>query len=167
MLHLPPRLKIDRYPEVIKSRTEPLKFSGGRICIVNLAARFSVAGFWVIIWLEQVMRTLKRGSFYVHLVAALTAASSCLRSGLSRIRGRRFAGRVTKSGQTPLFGWQGWELPSSAVRREHLCSRSDVCSATEQISFPQPSVVTASVTVQGRSGIEKEGGRTWGGSEEA
>lgn len=87
---------------------------------------FSAGGWWITIWLASHQdNVLKQGSIYspkfiYQLPTRLvTAVLSCLWSELSRIWDRCFTECVTKNGQTPLFGLT--ELPSSTVRREHLC----------------------------------------------
>lgn len=65
---------------------------------------------------------------------ALTAVLSCLGSEQSWICGRCLAGRMTKSGQTPLLGLTGLRasLLSCQEGTSVFWRMSDVCSATEQ-----------------------------------
>lgn len=140
--------------------------TGSDSCSSQLSV--SAAGSWVIIWLKQVIGMFKQCSLY---------GSKFIRPPpwqLSRlVYGADWAGFVADASQSawqrvgklPCLTWQGWELPSPAVRREHLCFWLDVCSATEQIVSPQPSAVTASVMVHGRSGMESRG-KNVGWSEE-
>ena len=104
---------------------------------------------------------LKQGSFYspdINFNMALTAVLSRLWCELSRICGRCFTERVTKSGHTPLFGLTGLRasLLSCQKGTSVFWRMRDVCSAVEAIDSLQPSEVTVSVTVHGQSGIEME-----------